>query len=78
MLIKAGRKEYDLTRDDNIMYNGNCYQIITRLTGNGWDATKPIISKARAEKLIKEGKLVFSHYSKGTIKTEIYKITDEE
>jgi len=78
MLIKAGRKEYDLTRDDNIMYNGNCYQIITRSTGYGWDATKPIIAKTRAEKLIKEGKLVFSHYGEGTIKTKIYKIADKE
>ena len=77
MLIKAGRKEYDLTKDDNIMYNGSCYQIITRLTENGWDGRTPVIAKARAEKLIKEGKLVFSHYSKGIIKTDIYKIAEE-
>jgi len=75
--IKAGRKEYDLTKDDNIMYNGHCYQIITRLSGYGWDATTPIIAKAKAEKLIKEGKLVFSHYGKGTVKTDIYKIAEE-
>jgi hypothetical protein len=74
--VKAGRHEFELTEKDEIMYNGACYQIITRSVGLGWKSSIPVIAKARAEKLIKEGKLVFSHHSNGTIKTDIYKIAE--
>lgn len=76
MIIKCGRKEFDLTTKDQIMYNGHCYQIITRLTSGGWSGHSPIIAKTRAEKLIKDGKLVFSHKWENNIHVDIYKIAE--
>jgi hypothetical protein len=73
--VKAGREEFELNKNDEIMYNGACYQIITRLTGYGWNSSIPVIAKARAEKLIKEGKLVFNHHEEKR-KVDIYKIAE--
>ena len=73
--VKCGRDEFELNENDEIMYNGACYQITTRLVGYGWKSSIPIIAKAKAEKLIKDGALVFSHNGKGITKTVIYKIT---
>jgi hypothetical protein len=73
--VKAGREEFELNKNDEIMYNGVCYQIITRLTGHGWNSSMPVIAKTRAEKLIKEGKLVFNRHEEKR-KVDIYKIAE--
>jgi hypothetical protein len=57
MIVKCGRIEFELTEKDLVMYNGACYQIITRKVGFGWNESTPIIAKSRAMKLIKEGLL---------------------
>ncbi len=76
MKVKCGRAEYDLNKDDEIMYNGACYQIITRLAK---DCSSPTIAKKRAKDMIKSGKLVLKekrkmHYN---YTVDIYK-TDGE
>ena len=58
MIVKCGRREYDVTENDVVLYNGSCYQIITKNTGSGWDEYPVILAKAKAVKLIKEGALV--------------------
>jgi len=57
MKIKCGRVEYELNENDIVMYNGACYQLITRRVWKGFNQTVPIISKSKAIKLIKDGLL---------------------
>ncbi|WCF11607.1 hypothetical protein NDS46_30135 (plasmid) [Paenibacillus thiaminolyticus] len=58
MIVKCGRKMIELTEKDVIMYNGACYQIITRNKGLGWNESIPKIAKAKAQELIKKNLLV--------------------
>lgn len=65
MDIIASRRHFEVTDKDIVMYNGACYQLTTQhyrgeYGGNyhiGYNAN-PQIPKSRAEKLIKEGKLI--------------------
>jgi hypothetical protein len=50
LIIKCGRKEFDLNENDEIMYNGACYQIITKKYREGWDELTPRIANAIAKK----------------------------
>lgn len=52
--IKCNRNEYNLNEKDLIMFNGACYQIISRTNDNG---STPIVSKILAKKLITAGSL---------------------
>lgn len=53
MIIKCGREEIDLNNNDEVFYNGACYQIKTRKCG-----TLPVIATNKAKKLIKDGILI--------------------
>ncbi len=57
MIIKCGRREFDLNSKDIIMFNGACYQIITRKIPAGWHYSAPILAKGKAEKMIRNGTL---------------------
>lgn len=58
MKIKCGRQEFDLTKNDVILDNGACFQIMTRKVFKGWSDYPPVVSKVLARKLIKNGDLV--------------------
>lgn len=58
--LKIGQRTYTITDEDKVMFNGNCYQLITRYYRRGWDKITPKLSKAKAEKYIKQGFLVES------------------
>ena len=71
LLVKCGRKEYELELSDEIMYNGACYQITTKKKFN---EPNPILAKRKAEELIKNGDLVLSRVEDFCgMKMEIYK-----
>lgn len=55
MKIKCGRKEYELNKHDVIFFNGACYMIMTREEGDLYRKYSPIVAKAKAKQLIKEG-----------------------
>jgi len=75
MELKCGRKTYILTEKDLIMFNGACYQLVTRVEPIDHYDVSPIVARNRAEKLIREGKLVLSHKGiKRNVKVEFYKI----
>jgi hypothetical protein len=78
MIIKCGRREFDLNEKDEIMYNGACYQIITRKYRQGWNELTPVIAINIVKKLIKEGKIIFKEKRKSRWSDElildIYKI----
>ena len=56
--LKIGQRTYTITDEDKVMFNGNCYQLITRYYRRCWDKLTPKLSKAKAEKYIKQGYLV--------------------
>ena len=57
MELKCGRETFNLNEKDVIMYNGACYQLITRKVDVGWKQSTPVVAKAKAKKLIKDGLL---------------------
>lgn len=60
MKISCNRVEYTLDNTDLIMFNGNCYQIVTKkVTQRGFcGGYPPIIAKSKAKKLIKDNILI--------------------
>jgi hypothetical protein len=76
MKIKCGRREFDLTSEDEIMYNGNCYQVITKKYKDGWYDTTPTIANELAKKLIKNGQLVLKCRRNCGINVDIYMIKE--
>ena len=70
MKVKCGRREIILDEKDIIMFNGACYQIITKKIGVGWEATTPIIGKTKAKELIKNGLLKEVKFKNPPYKTE--------
>lgn len=81
MIVKCGRNLYDLTEKDDILYNGSCYEVISRVYLKGFYRTTPNISMARAKQMIKDGTLVYDRpyiadYTQQKLK--IYKIKEVE
>jgi hypothetical protein len=58
MIIKCGRREFNLNKDDVIFDNGACYQIKTRTYSEGFFKHYPVIASSKAKKMIKEGNLI--------------------
>lgn len=56
--IKMNRKEYTLTENDRIMFNGVCYILVTQKVLCGYSKCNPTVPKKHAEKWIKDGALV--------------------
>lgn len=56
--LKLGRSIYTITENDRILFNGNCYQLVTQSTRSGWYDATPKLAKTKAEKYIKQGYLV--------------------
>lgn len=57
MLIKIGRKEFDVNNKDTIFYNGACYMLTSQLVGFSFN-NYPIVSKTQMAKLLKENKVI--------------------
>lgn len=55
--LKIGRRTYTITENDRILFNGNCYQLVTQNYGTSWNNTTPTLAKTKAEKFIKQGYL---------------------
>ena len=58
MIVKCGRRKFDVTSDDLILDNGACYQIITQHYGVGFNKLTPVLAKSTFKKLLKKGKIV--------------------
>lgn len=74
MIVKCGRKEYDLDENDEILFNGKCYQITTRKRSVGWFESPEIIAKGKAEKMVKDGLFVVKRVSGEKYPLIVYKI----
>lgn len=58
MIIKCGKREFDLNENDIIFDNGACYQITTKTYRQGWSDYYPVVAKSKAKMLIKDGDMV--------------------
>jgi len=56
--LKIGRNTYTITENDRILFNGNCYQLVTQSVRSGWYDTSPKLAKTKVVKYIKQGFLV--------------------
>lgn len=77
MIVKCGRREFELDENDEILFNGACYVLTTKKYLVGFDMVSPTIAKNKAKKMIKDGDLIFkekrkSHYF--DIVNDIYKV----
>lgn len=54
MIVKCGRKEYEVGAKDYIMNNGSCYQLML----NEDTGVPPRVAKTTFNTLLKQGKIV--------------------
>ena len=45
--LKIGRNTYTITENDRILFNGNCYQLVTQSVRSGWYDTSPKLAKTQ-------------------------------
>lgn len=50
--LKVGRNTFDINENDIIMFNGACWQLITREVYSGWNCCSPTVSKTLCQKLL--------------------------
>ena len=56
--VKMNRKDYAITENDRIIFNGACYILITQKVCRGFSHGCPSVPKKCAEKWIKDDVLV--------------------
>lgn len=56
--LKINRKLFDINDKDIVLFNGACWQLITRLIFSGWHSYYPTMSKLMCEKFVKKGILI--------------------
>jgi hypothetical protein len=78
MKIKCKRNEFDLNENDEIMFNGAVYILITRQVFGEYHYNNPTVSSTLMKKLIKQGKMVLDRKEKRTCEVEIYKLAKFE
>ena len=52
--LKVGRNVYDINEKDVVMFNGACWQLLTRRVFNGWHGYPLTVSKTLCQKLLKK------------------------
>lgn len=66
------RKKFRCSSKDKIMFNGNCYQLITHFFHKDWSEICPIISKTEFNCLMKLGVLGKPYKQKRIIEVTMY------
>lgn len=56
--LKIGRRVFDITEKDIVMFNGACWQLITQTIHSGWNNYYPTVSKTLCDKLLKKNILI--------------------
>ena len=56
--LKIGRKVFDITEKNVVLFNGACWQLITQTIHSGWNNYYPTVSKTLCEKLLKKNILI--------------------
>jgi hypothetical protein len=58
MIVKSGRKEFNITGEDLFLDNGSCIQLITQKIRDGWFYSYPIIAKSNWKKYLPQLEMV--------------------
>lgn len=75
--LKIGHRTYTITEIDNVLFNGVCYMLSSQQYQSGWQRVYPQLSKANAEKWIKQGYLKFNYETNVSgVSMLYYKFTD--
>ena len=56
--LKIGRKVFDITEKDVVLFNGACWQLITQEIFSNYHYYSPTMSKTMCKKFVKKGILV--------------------
>lgn len=56
--LKIGRNVFDINERDVVLFNGVCWQLITRKIHKGWHDCSPTVSKTMCNKFVKKDILV--------------------
>ena len=56
--LKIGRYVFNIDENDVVLFNGACWQLMTKQIRNGWHYYPPKMSKATCEKFVKKNILV--------------------
>ena len=56
--LKIGRRVWNITEKDIVLFNGACWQLITQTYFTDWSHCYPIMSKAMCEKFVRKNILV--------------------
>ena len=56
--LKIGRQVFDITKNDVVIFNGACWQLMSRTVRSGWYDCHPTVSKTLCEKLLKKDILI--------------------
>lgn len=57
MKIKCGRKEFEVNENDVLLFNGACWQLVTKKVRSGYEFLTPTVSTTLCNKLLKENKI---------------------
>lgn len=57
MKIKCGRKEFEVNEKDVLLFNGVCWQLLTKEVRSGYGFATPTVSTKLCNKLLKENKI---------------------
>ena len=49
--LKIGRRTYMITENDRILFNGNCYQLVTQDYHSGWYKVTPVLAKNKSSEV---------------------------
>lgn len=79
MEVKAvnTRQKFNCTKKDKIMFNGNCYQLVTQYVIKNWSHVTPVISKTEFNRLLKENALSEPYLVKRLITVTMYDFIKE-
>lgn len=56
--LKIGRKTFEITEKDVVLFNGSCWQLISQKVYRDWHYYSPSMSKVLCEKLLKKDVLI--------------------
>ena len=68
--LKINRREYEITENDVVLFNGACWQLITQKCFDGWFYAIPSMSKTICEKFVKKNILIMFKKEKEYITSE--------
>ena len=58
--LKVGREIYNINKNDIVLFNGACWQLITRKVFRDWHEYSPTMSKTLCKKLLNKNVLVLT------------------